>query len=163
MRYDEDDPVAYKKTVVDRIVSLTKEARAKLTKEDPKGAGIKLGEALHTVHDSYSDAHTQRNEGGEITRIQDYSHQDSGKHKTADVDTEANQKNIDKAQEATEKIINFTLDEKFDEGEYRKYLEDDLFELEGEKEGEVHVEMGGHTKNTKVNEMNTMIRNRPRC
>ena len=45
---------------------------------------MSLGKLIHMVQDSYSESHTARDAQGRVLFFQNYSRQDSGKHKTAD-------------------------------------------------------------------------------
>jgi hypothetical protein len=140
MRNDEKDPVKLRGKVIDRMVILTKESRS-LLDTNPEEAGYRLGKALHTVHDSYTRSHVQRDKDGNIERIQDYKEQDHIKHGTAD--TKDNKIDIDKAVHASEQIITYATDKEFDEEEYREYLRNKIFKFKGEDKGKIEVDMGG--------------------
>ena len=140
---EESDATEFQEKVINRVVKLTKESRL-LVEENPVAAGVRLGMAIHTVHDSYSDAHAKRDGDGNIVHIQNYRHQDSHRHKTADDDS--NKKNIAAAENVTQEIINFTITKEFDEAKYREYLKNHVFKLKGQEKGKIQVELGGTHK-----------------
>lgn len=137
MVYDEKDPVKFQKKLINRVVRLTKESRS--AKSNYETAGFILGKAAHTIEDTYSKSHVVRNFDMEIIQFQDYTSQDHDKHSEADSD----KKYHEHAKESIKGIIKYTLQEDFNEKEYKEYLRNKVFPLKGQDEGNVQTEMGG--------------------
>jgi len=70
--------------IIERVIGF---ARASQRATSCRGKGYLLGQALHTIQDSWSRSHVNRNSDGSILRFQDYSAQDPQKHSRADLDS----------------------------------------------------------------------------
>jgi hypothetical protein len=105
-------------------------------------AGESLGKALHTVQDSYSQSHGERNEDMEIIRFQDFTSQDHKKHAHADVKKD-NQVYIEAATNSTKKIIEYTLQNDFNKASFENFLKKEVFPLQSTDDGLIETIMGG--------------------
>ena len=91
---------------------------------DEEQMGHAIGEALHTIQDSYTRSHVIRNEAGQITWFQQYAKQKGSKHKQAD-EREGNEEQYDQALEATHDLLELILCGT-GEDSIKKLLEDEI-------------------------------------
>jgi hypothetical protein len=86
MARSEDTPTDLQAKIANRIADLANQGYQKLHAGELEEAGNLLGQALHTLQDTYCQSHVYRDpETGEIMQFQDYSAQEKKKHARADV------------------------------------------------------------------------------
>ena len=112
-------PVEMVQLIANRISKLLNDGIKEVDKGCYFEGGHKIGEALHTLEDIYSQSHVYRGSDGDIVAFQDYAQQDPDKHALADDGkAKVNQGALKMASSAVESTLmrlksNGSIDDKF--------------------------------------------------
>ena len=97
--------------MVAAITEKVVKGRADMADGNYKAAGESFGEAGHTIADSFSASHTERDSNGNITLFHNYSEQGEAEHGEADkMDNDAL---FEGAVSANEKLLRYALSDDF--------------------------------------------------
>jgi len=116
------------KEIVDKMVNLTKQRAADFNNDNGCfSSGKALGFALHTIEDSFSRSHVERDLLGRIKRFQGYPSQDSHKHGEADKEDDSREYSM--AVKAVKEILQMVICQKESGLKLENYLRNKVFRL----------------------------------
>ncbi len=144
MVFDEKDPIKFQEKLIFRLVTKVLDAKS-IAENDPKKAGHLIGEALHTIEDTFAPSHVARNKEMQITRFQDYSKQ-SKAHELGDIE-KGNERQFEAAKNAVREIYGIVFQKEQNSEQVKKQLEallkEKILNLNKDDESNVKVHMGG--------------------